>query len=284
MVQQSVAKARIRHGIRVILRRMTPRYIHTCIRVQDIERSLRFYSHLGFEHRGRLNFGSAYNIYLGLPGGGDVLELTVNVGREEPYDLGDGYNHMALVVDDLVRRSERLDDNDIQPEKPPYDLGGREDLPLICFVPDPDGYRIELVDDDFPTPQDPPSRSRSSPPASAHAPGLGTQPPQAARPQRAGRALDSDEMSNPWLAIDVATAPAQRAREVRRAWERFVGDGWDRSKRDEATRCAPRSRTRGGGRRPPVSIPPGSASPRSWPTPTRRRRGGRSIRWPRWRR
>jgi GAF domain-containing protein len=36
-------------------------------------------------------------------------------------------------------------------------------------------------------------------------------------------------MSNPWLAIDVATAPAQRAREVRRAWERFVGGGWDRS-------------------------------------------------------
>jgi lactoylglutathione lyase len=60
---------------------MTARYIHTCIRVQDVERSLRFYSHLGFEHRGRLNFGSAYNVYLGLPGGGDVLELTVNVGR-----------------------------------------------------------------------------------------------------------------------------------------------------------------------------------------------------------
>ena len=103
---------------------MTARYIHTCIRVQDIERSLRFYSHLGFEHRGRLNFGSAYNIYLGLPGGGDVLELTVNVGREEPYDLGDGYNHMALVVDDLYALLERLNDNDIQPEKPPYDPGG----------------------------------------------------------------------------------------------------------------------------------------------------------------
>jgi hypothetical protein len=40
-------------------------------------------------------------------------------------------------------------------------------------------------------------------------------------------------MSNPWLAIDVATAPAQRAREVRRAWERFVSGGWDRSKRGE---------------------------------------------------
>ena len=135
---------------------MTAQFIHTCIRVQDIERSLRFYSHLGFEHRGRLNFGSAYNVYLGLPGGGDVLELTVNVGREEPYDLGDGYNHMALVVDDLFALLERLDDNNIQPEKPPYNPGGRDDLPLICFVQDPDGYRIELIDKEFATPQDPP--------------------------------------------------------------------------------------------------------------------------------
>ncbi len=107
---------------------MTARYVHTCIRVRDIEASLRFYSHLGFEHRGRLNFGSAYNVYLGLPGGGDVLELTVNVGREEPYDLGDGYNHMALVVDDLYALLERLDDNDIQPEKPPYHPGDRDDF------------------------------------------------------------------------------------------------------------------------------------------------------------
>jgi hypothetical protein len=56
---------------------------------------------LGFEHRGQLNFDSAYNVYLGLPGDGDVLELTVNVGRDEPYDLGEGYNHMALVAEDL---------------------------------------------------------------------------------------------------------------------------------------------------------------------------------------
>jgi lactoylglutathione lyase len=139
-----------------MLRPMTARYIHTCIRVRDIESSLRFYSHLGFEHRGRLNFGSAYNVYLGLPGGGDVLELTVNVGREEPYDLGDGYNHMALVVDDLDALLNRLDDNGIAPEKPPYSPGGRADVGRICFLQDPDGYRVELIDGDFPTPQDPP--------------------------------------------------------------------------------------------------------------------------------
>lgn len=134
---------------------MSSRFVHTCIRVRDIQESLRFYSHLGFELRGRLNFESAYNVYLGLPGGGDVLELTVNVGRAQPYDLGDGYNHMALVVDDLDRLLERLAENGIQPERPPYAPGGREEY-RICFVADPDGYRVELIDRDFPTPQDPP--------------------------------------------------------------------------------------------------------------------------------
>jgi lactoylglutathione lyase len=140
---------------------MTAQYVHTCIRVRDIERSLAFYSHLGFEHRGRLNFDSAYNVYLGLPGGGDVLELTVNVGRDEPYDLGDGYNHMALVIDDLDRLLDRLSQNGIEPEKAPYGVGGtdsREEY-RICFVADPDGYRIELIDGAFPTPQDPPHPS-----------------------------------------------------------------------------------------------------------------------------
>src|ERR1700750_2973709 len=98
---------------------MSATYVHTCIRVRDIDRSTEFYRRLGFEHRGRLNFESAYNVYLGLPGDGDVLELTVNVGRDEPYDLGDGYNHMALVVDDLDRLLDRLAQNDIEPEKPP---------------------------------------------------------------------------------------------------------------------------------------------------------------------
>ena len=151
--------ADIRH--RFILGRMSAKYVHTCIRVRDIDRSLAFYSHLGFEHRGRLNFESAYNVYLGLPGDGDVLELTVNVGREEPYDLGDGYNHMALVVDDLDRLLDRLAQNGIEPEKPPYAPAGRQEY-RICFVADPDGYRIELIDKAFPTPQDPPHPSTLS--------------------------------------------------------------------------------------------------------------------------
>ena len=94
---------------------VSDKYVHTCIRVRDVDRSVAFYRRLGFEHRGRLNFDSAYNVYLGLPDDGDVLELTVNVGREEPYDLGEGYNHMALVVDDLNGLLERLAPEGVSP-------------------------------------------------------------------------------------------------------------------------------------------------------------------------
>src|SRR6187200_3031209 len=124
---------------------MSRRYVHTCIRVRDPEASVRFYRALGFEPRGRLNFESAYNIYMGLPDDGDVLELTVNRGHDEPYDLGTGYNHMAVAVDDLDAALRRLEPLGATPEKPPYHPGDREELPLIAFVADPDGYRIELI-------------------------------------------------------------------------------------------------------------------------------------------
>jgi lactoylglutathione lyase len=138
---------------------MSLSFVHTCIRVVDPEASQRFYSALGFEPRGRLNFSSAYNIYMGLPGSGDQLELTVNVGRDEPYDLGEGYNHIALTVDDLDATLSTLESElGVSPERPPYRPGDRDDLPRIAFVADPDGYRIELIDGGrFDTPQDPAS-------------------------------------------------------------------------------------------------------------------------------
>src|SRR5919205_2093538 len=143
-------------GIREPPRIARMKLVHTCVRVRDIDASLRFYEALGFECRGKLRFQTAYNIYMGLPGDGDTLELTVNEGREEPYDLGDGYNHMALTVDDLDGLLAKLADHGVEPEKPPYAPGGRDDVGRICFVADPDGYRIELIDGgEFRTPQDP---------------------------------------------------------------------------------------------------------------------------------
>jgi lactoylglutathione lyase len=142
---------------------MPSAFVHTCVRVRDIDASTRFYRALGFEERGRLNFDSAYNVYFGLPGDADRLELTVNVGREEPYELGEGYNHFAITVPDLDARLSELAAIGVEPEKPPYHPGGRDDLPRIAFVADPDGYRIELVEGEaFATPQDGPHPSTAA--------------------------------------------------------------------------------------------------------------------------
>jgi lactoylglutathione lyase len=131
--------------------------VHTCIRVRDVDASLRFYRALGLEERGRLNFDSAYNVYMGLPGDEDRLELTVNIGREEPYDLGDGYNHFAVTVEDIDAALADLAEIGVEPERPPYRPGERDDLPRIAFVSDPDGYRVELIDGGaFSTPKDGP--------------------------------------------------------------------------------------------------------------------------------
>ena len=139
---------------------MSSSLVHTCVRVRDIDASLRFYETLGFERLGRLNFDSAYNVYLGLPGDGARLELTVNVGRTEAYDLGDGYNHLAVTVDDIDAALAQLASIGRAPEKPPYHPGDRDDLPRIAFVADPDGYRVELIDGGtFETPQDGPHPS-----------------------------------------------------------------------------------------------------------------------------
>jgi lactoylglutathione lyase len=120
--------------------------IHTMIRVLDERRSLDFYRALGFEERGRSRVGgdTATVIFLGLPGDGERLELTVNDGRTEPYELGEAYGHIALTTQGTMDEElERLAQRGIQPEKPPYAPypGG----PQICFLRDPDGYRIELI-------------------------------------------------------------------------------------------------------------------------------------------
>ena len=74
---------------------------------------------------------------------GDRLELTYNIGVDA-YELGTGYNHIALNVDDLDGTLENLAGKGIEPEKPPYRV--REGGSRICFVRDPDGYRIELIE------------------------------------------------------------------------------------------------------------------------------------------
>lgn len=119
--------------------------IHTCYRITDIDRSVDFYSKLGFEERRRVPIrDEAINTFMGLPGDGDRLELTFNRGRTEPYEIGTGYGHIALAVDDLGATLARLAELGIEPEKPPYTV--REGDSRLCFVRDPDDYRIELIE------------------------------------------------------------------------------------------------------------------------------------------
>jgi lactoylglutathione lyase len=126
---------------------MPSQLLHTMLRVLDEDRSLDFYRALGFEERGRSRVGgdTATVIFLGLPGDDNELELTLNDGRTEPYELGEAYGHVALrVTGSMEDELARLARVGIQPERPPYAPypGG----PQICFVRDPDGYRIELIE------------------------------------------------------------------------------------------------------------------------------------------
>jgi lactoylglutathione lyase len=119
-------------------------FLHTCYRIGDIDRSVSFYEALGLEERRRMDLpDGATNVFMGLPGDADRLELTKNPGVDS-YDLGDGYNHIAITASDLDSTLEQLAGQGIEPEKPPYQVG--ENGPRICFVRDPDGYRIEIIE------------------------------------------------------------------------------------------------------------------------------------------
>ena len=118
--------------------------IHTCYRITDIDRSVAFYNALGFEERRRLPIREeAINVFMGLPGDDDRLELTYNFGVDS-YELGTAYGHIAITVDDMDATLERLAGQGIEPERPPYQVS--EGGSFLCFVRDPDDYRIELIE------------------------------------------------------------------------------------------------------------------------------------------
>ncbi len=123
---------------------MPAELIHTCYRIVEIDRSVAFYEALGFEELRRMSLpDGATNVFMGLPGDGARLELTYNPGVES-YDIGSGYGHIAVTTDDLDGTLEELGGQGITPERAPYTVsdGGSR----LCFVRDPDGYRIELIE------------------------------------------------------------------------------------------------------------------------------------------
>jgi len=124
------------------------RYLHTMYRITDPSRSRVFYEALGLEFRREMDIvrdgeKEATNYFFGVAGQDEELELTFNHDCRA-YDLGTGYGHIALAVDDLGETLERLQEQGIEPEREPYRV--REGGSLLCFVGDPDGYRIELIE------------------------------------------------------------------------------------------------------------------------------------------
>jgi lactoylglutathione lyase len=124
------------------------RYLHTMVRVTAPERSRAFYEALGMEFRRDLDIVregelEATNYFFGFAGQEEELELTFNHdGRT--YEMGTAYGHIAIGVDDLDATLERLAAQGIEPERPPYTV--REGGSRLCFVRDPDSYRVELIE------------------------------------------------------------------------------------------------------------------------------------------
>jgi lactoylglutathione lyase len=123
-------------------------FLHTMVRITDPERSRAFYEALGFRFTRDMDIVrngelEATNYFFSLGDDENVLELTYNHdGRT--YELGTGYGHIAIGVDDLDGTLAQLEQQEITPERPPYSV--REGSSRLCFVRDPDDYRIELIE------------------------------------------------------------------------------------------------------------------------------------------
>jgi lactoylglutathione lyase len=123
-------------------------YLHTMVRITDPEKSRAFYEALGFEFSRDMDIVrngevEATNYFFSMGDNENVLELTFNHdGRT--YEMGDAYGHIAIAVDDLDETLSRLKEQGIEAEREPYRV--REGGSRLCFVRDPDGYRIELID------------------------------------------------------------------------------------------------------------------------------------------
>jgi lactoylglutathione lyase len=120
--------------------------VHAMIRVLDEKRSLDFYARaFGLELAERLAFPDFVLIYLRHPSSPFEIELTINHGRTEPYQLGDGYGHVAVVVDDLASEHVRFEQEKLAPGPMRELQHDGASLAKFFFATDPDGYKIEVI-------------------------------------------------------------------------------------------------------------------------------------------
>lgn len=128
---------------------MPTRYIHTCCRILDPEKSTDFYvNKMGMKKVGEMHFSDAANYFFAMEEDASepMLELTHNHGRTEPYEAGDGFSHIAFLVDDLPGTVERLKEQGVEVALEPKTMTVEGHDYKIAFVKDPDGYRVELIE------------------------------------------------------------------------------------------------------------------------------------------
>ena len=120
--------------------------IHTMIRVLDEARSLAFYKKaFGLDIGDRLDFPDFTLVYLSNSESPYEVELTINKDRTEPYNLGDGYGHVAFIVEDLDAEHRRFEAEGLKPRKIVEFNNDGKQIARFFFVEDPDGYKIEVL-------------------------------------------------------------------------------------------------------------------------------------------
>lgn len=125
------------------------RFLHTMIRVRDLDASIDFYTrHLGMKVLRRNDYpeGKFTLVFVGY-GDADshtVLELTHNWDQDHPYDLGDGFGHLAVGVPDIYGACETMAKEGVTISRKPGPM--KHGTTVIAFIDDPDGYKIELIE------------------------------------------------------------------------------------------------------------------------------------------
>ncbi len=121
--------------------------IHSMLRVLDEERSIDFYDRaFGLQVAERMDFPEFTLVYLRNSEADFELELTINKDRTEPYELGDGYGHLAVTVPDLDSEHARFEAEGLSPRNLVEFAPGGEIVARFFFVQDPDGYQIEVIE------------------------------------------------------------------------------------------------------------------------------------------
>ncbi len=123
------------------------RFLHTMIRVGNLDKSIKFYTEvLGLEFHRQTEYPDGEFTLTFLGYGGDTepfLELTHNWGTDS-YDLGNGYGHMAFGVDDIYAACDKIDELGGKVIRPPGPM--KHGTTVIAFVEDPDSYKVELIE------------------------------------------------------------------------------------------------------------------------------------------